>query len=103
MGPAQVTAGRLSKAKHTGDEAAALIADPILTGHVITRSANSYVTDSAAGATTYATGHRTNNDVVSVSPDGKAMATLFEAAMRAGYKVYTVSQHTRPSLHVPIP
>ena len=42
--------------------------EPHLVGLTKTRSADSLVTDSAAGATAYATGHKTNNHVVGEVP-----------------------------------
>jgi alkaline phosphatase len=61
-----------------------LTLDGILTGAVATRSADSEVTDSAAGATAYATGTRTNNRMLAVAPDGRSLGTLLEAAQARG-------------------
>jgi alkaline phosphatase len=65
MGPAHLTLARDSGA--CGD---ALVLDDHLVGASRTRSTDSLVTDSAAGATAYATGHRTYNHVVGEVPEG---------------------------------
>ncbi|WP_216831834.1 alkaline phosphatase [Alkalihalobacterium elongatum] len=61
-----------------------LIFDPMLVGMVKTNSANNWVTDSAAAATALATGYKTNNKMVSISPEGKPLETILEAAKIAG-------------------
>lgn len=48
-------------------------------------SASSLITDSAAAGTAVATGFKTNNGIVGVSPDGKALGNILEAAKEAGY------------------
>lgn len=48
-------------------------------------SASSLITDSAAAGTAVATGQKTNNGIVGVSPDGKALGNILEAAKEAGY------------------
>ena len=57
-------------------------------GLVRTQSANYLHTDSAAAATAMATGHKTNNDLLSILPDGTALKTILECArdenMRTG-------------------
>jgi alkaline phosphatase len=64
MGPAHLTLARDAGA------CGALTLDEHLVGASRTRSTNSLVTDSAAGATAYATGHRTYNHVVGEVPVG---------------------------------
>jgi alkaline phosphatase len=49
-------------------------------GMVATHSSDKLVTDSAAAATAMATGKKTNNGMLSQSPDGKPFKTLFEYA-----------------------
>lgn len=44
-----------------------------------------YVTDSAASGTGWATGHKTYNGAISVTPDGRPQPTLLELAKRAGF------------------
>ncbi|MGL4854679.1 MAG: alkaline phosphatase, partial [Lentisphaeria bacterium] len=58
----------------------ALALDPYLCGAVNTSSANSNVTDSAAAATAYATGQRTNNGYVGVNCDFSPLPSLAEIA-----------------------
>lgn len=49
-----------------------------------TYSANKLVTDSAAAGTALATGHKTNNGMVSMTPDSVAVKSLAEEAMEKG-------------------
>ena len=53
-------------------------------GIIRTNAANDYVTESAAAATAIAGGEKTNNDMVSVRPDGSAMKTMLEYAADVG-------------------
>ena len=50
-----------------------------------TRSSNSLVTDSAAGATAFSCGRKTYNGAIAILPDYKPCGTVLEAAKRAGY------------------
>lgn len=58
-----------------------------------TYSANNLVTDSAAGGTALATGKKTNNEMIAVSPDKKAMSSILKKFKEAGNKVGIVSTH----------
>lgn len=49
-----------------------------------TFSSDNLITDSAAGGTALATGHKTNNGMISVTPDGKKVKTILESAEEAG-------------------
>ncbi|USK33190.1 alkaline phosphatase [Bacillus sp. F19] len=60
------------------------IMDSMLVGMHRTYSANSEVTDSAAAGTAMATGVKTNNGMISTSPDGKELKTILEASEEAG-------------------
>ncbi|KAJ2899134.1 putative repressible alkaline phosphatase precursor protein [Zalerion maritima] len=51
-----------------------------------TRSSNSLVTDSAAGATAFSCGKKSYNGAIAVEPDYEPCGTVLEAAKRAGYK-----------------
>lgn len=51
-----------------------------------TRSSNSLVTDSAAGATAFSCGRKSYNGAIGVEPDYQPCGTVLEAAKRAGYK-----------------
>jgi len=53
-------------------------------GLMYTYSANSFVTDSAAAGTALATGYKTFNGMICMTPDGKPVMTLFEAAKKVG-------------------
>jgi alkaline phosphatase len=61
------------------------------TGYMSTNSADRLVTDSAASGTAIATGHRTNNGMVGMTPDGETVANLFEDASAAGKSVGVVT------------
>lgn len=71
-----------------------LYLDDFLIGSIQTASLDSRITDSAAGATSYACGLRTFNDVVSVQYNGKACGTLLEAAKKSGRRVGLVAKST---------
>ncbi|MCM3176436.1 alkaline phosphatase [Cytobacillus horneckiae] len=60
------------------------VLDSMLVGMQRTYSANSKVTDSAAAGTAMATGVKTNNGMISTSPDGKELETVLEAAEKNG-------------------
>lgn len=55
-----------------------------VTGEVETKSLNSAVTDSAASGTAYATGQKTNNGMLSMTPDGNILETVMERAEKEG-------------------
>ena len=63
-------------------------------GLMATHSADSAVTDSAAAATAMATGYKTNNDMAGVTPDGKAVRTVMEAAKASGKRIGLVTTAT---------
>ena len=52
---------------------------------ITTRSASSWVTDSAAGGTALASGHKTYNDAIGVDADVQPVTTLVEWAHANGY------------------
>lgn len=54
-------------------------------GHSRTRSTDSLVTDSAAGATAFSCGLKSYNGAISVLPDGTACGSVLEAAKLDGY------------------
>ncbi len=60
-------------------------------GFVKTYSANNRVTDSAAGATAYSTGRKTNNGYLGVDPDGNPLETILEKAEKAGLQTGLVA------------
>lgn len=68
--------------------------DSALVGMIKTSSANSEVTDSAAAGTALATGFKTNNGMISVTPDGKVLPTILEASREAGKATGLVATST---------
>ena len=54
-------------------------------------SADSFVTDSAAAATAMSIGHKTNNGMTGMTPDGTRMSTVMEAAKSAGKRIGLVT------------
>lgn len=67
-----------------------------------TYSADNRVTDSAASGTALATGSKTNNTFISVTPDGEPLESLMELAatkgMATGLVVTTYIQHATPAV-----
>lgn len=62
-----------------------LVLDQHFWGTSRTRSSNSLVTDSAAGATAFSCGYKSYNGAISMLPDSQPCGTVLEAAKRAGY------------------
>ena len=60
-------------------------------GLLSTESASSPVTDSAAAASAMSTGHKTLNDMAGVTPDGKPVRTVMEAAKARGKRIGLVT------------
>jgi alkaline phosphatase len=60
------------------------IMDSMLVGMHRTYSSNSEITDSAAAGTAFATGVKTNNGMISTSPEGKELKTILEAVEETG-------------------
>ncbi|MGB9682680.1 MAG: alkaline phosphatase [bacterium] len=54
---------------------------------VTTYSNDALVPDSASAGTALATGYKTNNGMISTSPDGKILKTVAERAKELGYKI----------------
>lgn len=63
-------------------------------GLVDTRSSSHRVTDSAAGATVYATGMRTYNGAIGVGPDSLPLRTILEVARDRGMSTGLVATST---------
>ncbi|ROT42061.1 repressible alkaline phosphatase [Sodiomyces alkalinus F11] len=87
MGPASLSLTR-SFRQHIHDlpHNDTLTLDQNFWGTSRTRSSNSLVTDSAAGATAFSCGKKSYNSAISVTPDYEPCGTVLEAAKRAGYK-----------------
>lgn len=62
-----------------------LVLDQHLVGSSRTKSSNSWITDSAAGATAFSCGRKSYNGAISVLPDHSPCGTVMEAAKKAGY------------------
>jgi alkaline phosphatase len=60
-------------------------------GLSITKSADAYITDSAAGATAFATGKKTNNHYVGVDSVGTRLPTIAEQLKQRGYHIAIAS------------
>ncbi|MCM3783742.1 alkaline phosphatase [Neobacillus mesonae] len=60
------------------------VLDSMLVGMQRTYSANSIITDSAAAGTAFATGVKTNNGMISTSPEGKELKTILQTAEEEG-------------------
>jgi alkaline phosphatase len=56
-------------------------------GTVVTTSLGGSVTDSAAASTAMATGHKTHNGMISVSPEGQSFETVLEVCRKHGKAV----------------
>lgn len=61
-----------------------LALDPWLIGTVRTHSSNRRIADSAASATAFSTGVKTNKDAIAVDTTNRPVATIIEAAERQG-------------------
>ncbi len=79
MGPAQVTALMQAQGSEPINMERATVG-----GFVKTSSANNRVTDSAAAATAFATGQKTNNGHLGVNVNGEPLETILEKAEKAG-------------------
>ena len=81
MGIGAITAARCAGPGPDGR----LVMDSMpVTGFLLTHSANALVTDSAAAATALATGVKTNNGMISMTPDGARLRTILEVARELG-------------------
>jgi alkaline phosphatase len=80
MGPLQVEVAREAK----GGVPLTMERLPV-SGRATTAPCSGGVTDSAAAGTALATGHKTNNGMISVSPEGRRLVTILERA-QAMYK-----------------
>ena len=60
-------------------------------GLMTVHSADSFVTDSAAAATAMSIGHKTNNGMTGMTPDGKPATTVMQAAKASGKRIGLVT------------
>ncbi|KAF9086332.1 hypothetical protein BGX23_008981 [Mortierella sp. AD031] len=85
FGPASQTYGRsYYQYKYNKPENYMTPLDKILVGSSRTRSSNSLVSDSAAGATAFSCALKTNNAAIAVDPTGAPCGTILEAAKDLG-------------------
>ncbi|ODQ50251.1 alkaline phosphatase-like protein [Saitoella complicata NRRL Y-17804] len=87
MGPATVNLARTFWQQKNGHGyGVQLPLDKAFVGTSRTRSSDSWVTDSAAGATAFSCGLKTYNGAIGVDPHQRPCGTVLEAAHRKGYK-----------------
>lgn len=87
MGPTSLSLTRSFRQLEEGLPADdVLVLDKHHIGQSRTRSSNSLITDSAAGATAFSCGKKSYNGAISVLPDHSPCGTVLEAAKAAGYK-----------------
>ncbi|EPZ52168.1 putative alkaline phosphatase 3 [Bacteriovorax sp. BAL6_X] len=94
MGPAYTTAYRNYVDRET-------LFDKLIVGSSITKASDSFITDSAAGATAYSTGEKSYNGAISVDTNKKNLKVLFEYAkdkgMQTGVVVTSEVYHATPA------
>lgn len=92
MGPQIVSIAKIYSEESLGSELNMVtLANQGTTGYMTTHSAKQLVTDSAASGTAMATGSKTANGVVGMTPDGIVLENLFEEAVREGKSVGVVT------------
>jgi alkaline phosphatase len=98
MGPSQVMLARIAS---VGPERRLHMEKMPHVGLATTYSANSAVTDSAAAATALATGHKTRNGMIGMTPDRQPVQTILEAArdkgMATGLVATSAITHATPA------
>jgi alkaline phosphatase len=88
MGNSTISAARIRKGGLVGS----LHMDRMpVAGFVRTSAANALITDSAAAATALATGFKTKNGMIGMTPDGKKVQSIAEAAMSKGLAAGIIS------------
>lgn len=108
MAPASETLARTYEAMVSGGASPGQsLLDPIPiddlpVGNLRTHSANNLVTDSAAAGTALASGFKTNNGMIGVSPAQEPVGTILEAAkfsgMKTGLVVTSIINHATPAV-----
>ena len=98
MGVEQVTLARLS----LSESSQPLNMDSMKYAALVkTYSADSVITDSAAAGTALSTGHKTNNGMICMLPDGKPVQTILEASAKiwkaTGLVTTTTITHATPA------
>jgi alkaline phosphatase len=91
----------LTRMKAAGRDGRLYIERMPVTGLVCTHSASALVTDSAAAGTALASGVKTTNGMIGMTPDGKEYVTILEAAkdkgMTTGLVVTSTITHATPA------
>jgi len=85
MGLAQIYAG------YTANKGQLSLFNIPTQGLSITKASDSYITDSAAGATAMATGNKTNNRFISVDENGKALELITQQLAKKNFKTAIIS------------
>jgi alkaline phosphatase len=88
MGTSQIYAGLIAKKGHFNMEKFPIV------GFSKTYSANDLITDSAASGTAMATGEKTNNGMVGVTPDKKPVENIIEIAEKNGKSTGLIATST---------
>lgn len=92
LGAAQRQIAEFYKKEITEDKNAKLLMNTFPTAGInTTYSSDTLVTDSAAAGTALATGHKTNNGVISQKPNGTVVKSLIEAAEEKGISTGIIS------------
>jgi alkaline phosphatase len=92
MGPEIVSIAKIYAEESLGKELNMVrLANTGTTGYMTTHSQDRLVTDSAASGTAMATGQKTNNGMVGMSPDGRICTNLLEEAVASGRAVGVVT------------
>jgi alkaline phosphatase len=90
-GVAQISSGQIEL---VGAEGYLNLQRMPVTGIIKTQSSNSLITDSAAGATAYSCGMKTDNGMIAFLPDGSHCKTLLEFAEENGMSTGLVATST---------
>ncbi len=91
MGPGHVMAGQTYNRVALGNDTPLLMMQFPYCGMLTTYSASSTVTDSAAAGTALATGHKTRNGMLGVTPDSTAVQSIAATLHNAGWGVALVT------------
>ena len=92
MGPAHRQVSEYYMQELKGDPGYRLAMNSMpVSGIITSHSASSLVTDSAAGGTALATGVKTTNGTIALTPDGKKLTSLITAAEKKGWATGIVS------------
>ena len=89
MGTGQIYAGLIANMGHLN-----MMEEFPITGFSKTYSADELITDSAAGGTAIATGEKTNNGMIGVTPDNVPIQSILEIAEKRGKSTGLVATST---------